>query len=73
MKKLIRLDNGDWIDPFSVESIQALQESKVEDVFCFPRVVVIHGKIHSTIELDVSVDAQKFADELAKEINDSRE
>ncbi len=75
--KLMRLDNGDWIDPETVRIVKPLQMIMDEYGFHPPRVVIVHSATggregHSVIELSEGADIQLYADHLAEQINCER-
>ncbi len=73
--KLIRLDNGDWIDPRYVSSIRSarLSSSYVDSEVVPPRVIVTHRDgMMSIVELELHMDPVKAAEDLAVQINAER-
>lgn len=74
--KLIRLDNGDWIDPETVRSITSAPIIVNEYGFHPARVIVMYCAIgghemHSVIEVQEGIE-NEYADKLAKEVNEAR-
>ena len=73
MAKLIKLGNGDWVDPNAVKSIRALQYSfDYLETIHLPRLIVEHGQSMSVIEMDIGADIQAAANMLSQEINEAR-
>jgi hypothetical protein len=71
--KLIRLPNGNWIDPQYIIEIRVLYkgEGSVKGS-CFPPRVILHGAdgvFHQVIERTTLQAAQDTADDIANEIN----
>lgn len=70
--KLIRLRNGDWVDPREIRSIRPLpicsSDSGIVDVHP-PRLVVIYGSVGVTLDLELHEDPYQAADQLAELIN----
>lgn len=73
--KLIRLGNGDWVDPREIQGIRPLvagidSNEEVQP----PRLIVCCGGFsQSIIELGMEEDPQKAADALAESVNAAME
>jgi hypothetical protein len=76
MAKIMRLPNGDWIDPVLVTGILVgeigEELAKNTGTVAAPYVMVFSGKQASQILFDPDDDAQAWADRFAEQVNESR-
>jgi hypothetical protein len=73
--KLIRLPNGEWIDPKDVSRIVShpLARGNMDDTYP-PRVTVFFNRgDYIGIDLSLDADSQKWADEFAERVNEFRD
>lgn len=68
---LTRLVNGSWIDLRTVAYIIPLKAEFYFGEQLRPRVIVSHGGIAQTVDLDFNADPFKYADKLANEVNNA--
>ena len=65
MNQLIRLKNGNWIDPSTITEIRVAESS----MNWGPRVVVVSATENQVIMLKTMRSARMYADKLAKQSN----